>query len=88
MKTTLYLQNLKCGGCETTVKKGMDSVYGISEVDVDANAGAVTFEYQDDRGLEEIFQKLSHMGYPVDGEANPLSKKVKSYLSCAKGRFA
>lgn len=88
MKTTLNIQNLKCGGCENTVLKGMSEIQGVEDVRVDATEGAVSFEYKQEAQLKDIFWQLSRLGYPVEGENNPLSKKVKSYFSCAKGRFS
>lgn len=88
MKTTLQIQNLKCGGCGHTVTTKLSTLNNIINVTVDVENDTVSFEYSDENDLEEAKKKLLTLGYPAVGEANPLTAKAKSFVSCAVGRMA
>ena len=47
----------------------------------------VTFNYKEDTNLAEATDLFSKLGYPTAGENNPLTKKAKSFVSCAVGRM-
>jgi len=87
MKTKLIIQNLKCGGCANTVTTRLSQLDNISEIEVNNEDSSVVFSYKEDSNLEEAIHLLSKLGYPVDGEDNTLSKKAKSFVSCAIGRI-
>ena len=86
-KTTLYIQNLKCAGCEASIVGGLSKLREIKNISVDHERDAVTFDYDGPNALKMAQQTLSRLGYPPEGEKNPLSKKAKSYVSCAVGRM-
>jgi len=86
MKKQIIVQNLKCGGCASTITKGVDSIEGISEVVVDVDSSTVSFETELD-SLEIVHEKLAQMGYPADGDSNSIGQKAKSFVSCAVGRM-
>ena len=88
MKKTIYIQNLKCGGCANTITKGISSMESIDNVFVNVEESTVTFSYSTEEQLEEVKNKLKSMGYPEDGEANTLGAKAKSYVSCAIGKMS
>ncbi|WP_445715859.1 heavy-metal-associated domain-containing protein [Flavobacterium sp.] len=88
METTIYIQNLKCGGCANTITKGISSMESIDNVLVNVEESTVTFSYSAEEQLEEVKSKLKSMGYPEDGEANTLGAKAKSYVSCAIGKMS
>ena len=88
METTIYIQNLKCGGCANTITKGISSMESIDNVLVNVEESTVTFSYSSEEQLEEVKNKLKSMGYPEDGEANTLGAKAKSYVSCAIGKMS
>lgn len=87
MNTTLHIQNLKCGGCAYTVTTKLSAIEHIENVHVDVENDAVTFDFVSENDLEKVKQKLLALGYPAVGEANPLSAKAKSFVSCAVGRM-
>ena len=87
MKTKLIIQNLKCGGCANTVTTRLSQLDNISEIEVNNEDSSVAFSFIEDSNLEEAIHLLSKLGYPVDGEDNTLSKKAKSFVSCAIGRI-
>jgi copper chaperone CopZ len=88
MKTTLYIQNLKCGGCANTITKNLSSIDAVTEVLVNVEESAVSFDYPSEEKLIEVKEKLKTLGYPEDGEANSLGSKAKSYVSCAIGKMS
>ena len=85
--TTLNIQNLKCHGCANTIVTQLSKLNGISDVTVDNEIDAVSFNYSSNTELELATKKLSDLGYPINGEANSLPKKAKSFVSCAVGRI-
>lgn len=87
MKTKLYIQNLKCGGCERTIIKRLSSIGGIENVSVNLEDASVSFRYKVDDQIELVQDILSKLGYPVRGHKNNFGKKAKSYVSCAVGRL-
>ncbi len=88
MKTTLYIQNLKCGGCANTITKNVSSIDAVTEVLVNVEKSAISFDYPSEEKLIEVKEKLKTLGYPEDGEANSLGSKAKSYVSCAIGKMS
>lgn len=87
-KGTLAIQNLKCGGCATTIKINLENVAGISDVHVDPENGTVTLSGWTEDSMETIKSELRRLGYPLVNEENPFFTKVKSYASCAVGRMS
>ena len=87
MISTLHIQNLKCGGCAHTIKTRLEDLEGISSVDVLNDSNTVSFNYNDESELLKATELLSKLGYPVEGEINSLTKKAKSFVSCAVGRL-
>lgn len=87
MKTTLEIQNLKCHGCANTIVTRLTALDNITDVTVDNDNDTVTFTHTKDEALTEATNLLSKLGYPIIGENNPLTKKAKSFVSCAVGRM-
>ena len=85
--TTLEILNLKCGGCANSIKKGILTVVGISEVSVDLETSKVTIDSVNEDVVNNVKEKLSSMGYPEAGDANTIVHKAKSFVSCATGRM-
>ncbi|MFS4415207.1 heavy-metal-associated domain-containing protein [Maribacter sp. 2307ULW6-5] len=87
MKTTLTLQNLKCGGCANTITKNLRSLPGLAHLQIDRDTSQVSFEANNEKVITKLKESLRKMGYPAVGQDNPLMAKAKSYLSCAKGKM-
>lgn len=87
MKTTVHIQNLKCGGCASTITKSLNVLDDVSDVIVEIEDESVTFDYSDENTLHLVKETLAKLGYPEDGERNSLSDKAKSYISCAIGKI-
>ena len=88
MKTTIQIQNLKCGGCANTITKNIATMEAVTDVSVNVEESTVTFGYETEAKLAEVKDKLKTLGYPEDGETNSLSSKAKSYVSCAVGKIS
>ena len=86
MKTILYIQNLKCSGCETTIIKKLSELSNISNVSIDILHTTVKFDYKTKSDVDLVKKELSKLGYPPFGEKNNMVKKAKSYVSCAIGK--
>ena len=69
------IANLKCGGCETTIKKGLLKIEGVSSVKIDNDKDTVTVTYDDSLDKVKITNKLHSLGYPEATEENGLLMK-------------
>ncbi len=88
MKTDkIIIANLKCGGCETTIKKALLKIEGVNSVKIDHENDAVTVIYDDNVDREKITNKLHSLGYPEATEQNGLLLQLKSYASCMLGKI-
>ena len=88
MKSTLKIQNLKCGGCAHTIKTKLSEVKGLDHVEVIVESNEVAFEYVSPETLLAAKHKLKALGYPEIDEANSMVTKAKSFVSCATGKIS
>ncbi|MDX1364705.1 MAG: heavy metal-associated domain-containing protein [Arenibacter latericius] len=87
MESTITVQNIKCGGCASTITSKLSELEDITDVSVDVVSGTVSFETTNKDGIQELKNKLKSLGYPAADEKNGLDQKAKSFVSCATGRF-
>lgn len=87
METIIYIENLKCGGCAATIRKGVLAVDGVQEMQIDVAESMVSVTAAN-KVIPAVKEKLSKMGYPEVGNANTLLHKAKSYVSCATGKMS
>lgn len=88
MKTTLEIQNLKCGGCAHTITAKLADVSGIKDVLVSVEMSQVSFDHNTEADLVAVKQKLKSLGYPEVDATNSVLTKAKSFISCATGKIA
>lgn len=88
MKESVIVQNLKCGGCATTITNKVSEIEGVSNVHVDVDTAALTFEINKEEDMKLVIDRLSEIGYPIEGDENSLMQKAKSFVSCAIGRMS
>lgn len=88
MKTTLQVQNLKCGGCANTISSKLSAIHGVSKVEVDVDTSEVSFESPSEEIVNQVKTVLHKIGYPEVGDDNSLGTKAKSYVSCAIGKVS
>jgi copper chaperone len=87
MKTTIFVQNLKCSGCASTIIKNLKTFKGVLDLNVDNETDSINIETGEGFNSLEIEQRLNELGYPVTTEENSLMTKAKSYVSCMIGRL-
>jgi copper chaperone CopZ len=86
MTTTLYIDNIKCGGCASTIEKKLNSMDDIQDIHVDVAEGKVTFESLEEEAKAEVLSALKKLGYPERGTGTGLDN-AKSYVSCMIGKI-
>lgn len=86
MTTTFQIENLKCGGCAATIKKGILGIDSVNDVEVNVETSEVKVAHNSDV-ISTIKEKLSKLGYPESGDKNTVLHKAKSFVSCAVGRL-
>ena len=90
MKTRLYIDNIKCGGCAGTIKKELLQFQEIKAVSVNKQEETVDVEYETGISIDTIKEKLLSLGYPEKNTVTGFTKisaNAKSYVSCAVGKF-
>ncbi|SNR15771.1 heavy-metal-associated domain-containing protein [Tenacibaculum jejuense] len=87
MRNTVTIQNLKCGGCSNTITKKISLLNNISDVEVNVENSTVSFNYTNEEDIHLVTKTLCDLGYPEENDKNSISRKVKSFISCANGRI-
>jgi copper chaperone len=86
----VHVENIKCGGCEKSIIKGLTSIEGLSNIVIDRDLQLV--KVTADESLREVIAtKLKSMGYPEHGSVSGLDAglaNAKSFVSCAIGRVS
>jgi len=88
MSVEIQVENIKCGGCASTIKKKLSEDSRVNSVEVDIEKGIVSIESSVDEGAE-FREELLKMGYPESGTAEGIAAakaKAKSFVSCAIGK--
>ncbi len=84
----LEVENIKCGGCENSITKGLLGIVGVLSVEkIDLDNQSIELMISDDCNVEGISEKLKSMGYPPKGD-NDWITNAKSYVSCAIGKVS
>ena len=86
MTTTLYIDNIKCGGCASTIQRKLDSMDQISDASINVEEGKISFESLDEKAKVEVLSALKKLGYPERGTGTTLDN-AKSYVSCMIGKI-
>jgi copper chaperone len=91
----LQVENIKCGGCASSIRKGLLSDTRVKDVNVDVEQGKISIDVSanssaaDESIRNELAAALLKMGYPESGTAEGIraaKAKAKSFVSCAIGR--
>ena len=86
----IQVENIKCGGCEKSIIKGLSSIEGLSNIVIDRDQQMVSVN-ADESLREVLISKLKSMGYPEHGSVSGLDAglaNAKSFVSCAIGRVS
>lgn len=90
MKKTYEVQNVKCGGCASTLKKSLAEQFGEVDVDLEAMPRKITLEIEPEQE-EALKLALRKIGYPLTGDElgtfATIETKAKSFVSCAIGKM-
>ena len=84
------VENIKCGGCENTIRKGLSSIAGVSEVQIDRDQQRITL-LANEAERSAIADKLRSMGYPEQGSLSGIPSglaQAKSMVTCAIGKVS
>jgi copper chaperone len=84
------VENIKCGGCENSIVKGIHSVAEVSALVIDREKQLVSFTGEESI-KQTVIDKLRAMGYPEKGSVSGLAAgltNAKSFVSCAIGRMS
>lgn len=90
---TINVENIKCGGCASTIVNKLSEIEGISDVTVDVEDGKVMFHFDPLKPEieEQVKERLAKLGYPEVGSQRGMEavgSKAKSYVSCAIGKMS
>jgi len=90
MLQTFQVENVKCGGCASTLKTKLLEPFGEVEVNLETMPREITLEVEESQ-LQELRNALRGLGYPMSDEKLNLfetgSTKAKSFVSCAVGKI-
>jgi copper chaperone len=90
MTYSIQVENIKCGGCASTISKRLHELDTVSDCQVDVEAGMVSVT-GDESAREAVAKLLLKLGYPETGTAEGLKAakaKAKSFVSCAVGKMS
>lgn len=86
----VHVENIKCGGCEKSILKGLSDIAGLSNVVIDRDQQLVSVTAEASL-RDAVVEKLRKMGYPEQGSVSGLEAglvNAKSFVSCAIGRMS
>lgn len=90
MKHIIDVENIKCGGCASTIETRLRKLDGVTQISVDIEQGRVSVDATDD-SREQLVSMLLQSGYPEKGTAEGIraaTAKAKSFVSCAIGKIS
>ena len=86
----VHVENIKCGGCEKSIMKGLNLIECVSNIVIDRDQQLIIVTA--DMSLREaLVTNLKSMGYPEQGSVSGLDAglaNAKSFVSCAIGRIS
>jgi copper chaperone CopZ len=87
MRTSIIVQNLKCGGCANTITTKLSLLDNVTNILVDTESSTVSFVAISSEDALLVKEKLKTLGYPSIEDANGVLSKAKSFVSCASGKM-
>ena len=89
MSYEIAVENIKCGGCASTITSRLNKLDGVDDCQVVVESGVISIS-GDEFNTAEVTALLLKLGYPESGTAEGLKAakaKAKSFVSCAVGRI-
>lgn len=65
MKTKLYVENMQCGHCVSTINSALIQINGIFGVEANIAAKEIEIDHTSDINLSQVKERLSSLGYPT-----------------------
>lgn len=87
MKTKVFIQNLKCGGCANSIEIALNSIDGVNVLHINTDEDYVEFNQARENLQILVLAKLKKIGYPPIDDNNSIGLKAKSVISCISGRL-
>tara|TARA_R110001632_G_scaffold194733_3_gene316194 strand:+ start:5167 stop:5433 length:267 start_codon:yes stop_codon:yes gene_type:complete len=87
MRTSIVVQNLKCGGCANTITTKLSQLENVLDIFVNTETSSVSFVTGSTEDVIMAKEKLKALGYPTFEDDNGVLAKVKSFVSCALGKI-
>lgn len=87
----IEIQNLKCGGCENSIKNSLLKLNGVLDTQIDNETSVVTVVHNGKIERTKIVNQLKSLGYPEKNTVNGLESvmlNTKSFVSCAIGKMS
>ncbi len=85
---TIKIENLKCNGCASTIKNGLNKFHEVKSTEINIEDSLISICFDgDESNVGKYKSKLTKMGYPVRGNNSTISV-AKSFVSCAIGRIS
>ncbi|MEE9303401.1 MAG: heavy-metal-associated domain-containing protein [Thiotrichaceae bacterium] len=91
MKYDIEVENIRCGGCASTISKKLLENAAIQSVDVQIEDQIVVVETTDEAAKQSAIDILLSLSYPEKGSVEgiaALKGKAKSVVSCAVGKMS
>ena len=89
-KQIFQVQNVKCGGCASTLKSKLFDQFGEVEVNLEKEPREIILKITDEE-LPALKKALKKLGYPMVNEemgfVETNATKAKSIISCAMGKI-
>lgn len=87
MRTSIIVQNLKCGGCANTITTKLSQLENVTNIVVDTESSTVSFVAISSDDALNVKERLRTLGYPSIEDVNGMISKAKSFVSCAAGKM-
>lgn len=87
MRTSIIVQNLKCGGCANTITTKLSQLENVTNIVVDTESSTVSFVAVSSDDALNVKERLRTLGYPSIEDVNGMISKAKSFVSCATGKI-
>ncbi len=83
---SLFVPSIKCAACSSLIKKSLDDIPGINQVDINLGEKSVFLDFQDRAIIKKIYKILDRLDFkPIIANTanldNPLKLENKSYIS-------
>lgn len=91
MKTQLYVDNMKCGGCANSIRRELKLFTHVHDVNINREEELIEIEHNEGLPIADVKEKLFSMGYPEKNTVSGFTKitaNAKSFVSCAVGNLS